>query len=229
MVNSDWLGGSGYDNGNANANNWTDRANSNVEIAQANNFDANLSYNVFYNINFNLGYKRTYFKWRDFGRDYIYSESSFRDTSGNFGGATGIIYDQTMNIPYIGLEVQQPLFKNKLLLTLSGAYSDQVSATGYDQHLVRNLDFRDEFEGGEYYNIGAKFDYFATKNLAIGFAYEYNEVKEIIGNSVTTNTTSGASTSCSDCAGLSNKYEKFSLSMKYLFDIPESVTSLFIQ
>jgi outer membrane protease len=194
-----------------------------VDMVNAENFDANLSYNFVYNFRFNLGYRRTFFKWRDYGGDYVYSDAGFRDTVGNFGGGTGIMYEQSMNIPYIGLEYEQPLFNKKLWINLSGAYSNQVKADGYDYHILRETEFVDEFRGGTYYNLGAKIQYMVRRDLSLGFGYEYNEVKEIIGNTTIKDRTSGATSTCENCAGLSNKYEKFSIFLKYFFNIPEDL------
>ncbi len=220
MVDSDWIGasGSGYDDGNANHENWTHRSWSKVKVEDAQFFDANLSYNFFYNFSFNLGYKRTQFKWTDKAGDYVYSTFTLRDTTGNFGDQNGINYEQTMKIPYIGLEFQQPLFNNRLFFNISGAYSNQVSATSIDHHVFRSLEVNDQFRGGKYYNVGASINYMILKNMSLGFAYEYNEVKEMVGNARYTYTTGAPSFSCTTCAGLSNKYEKFSLSLKYIFD-----------
>ena len=87
---------------------WTHWSESEVDVINAWSADVNASYLVWttrdLGVHAIVGYKHDFWEWSDFGGRYVYSsDTGFRDIIGNFGGENGIDYEQTFDIPYLGI------------------------------------------------------------------------------------------------------------------------------
>lgn len=231
MVDSDWVGtygGKGCSDGNSCYNDWTHRSWSEEKTTQIRNFDANAYYDILSNFSLGLGFKQNTFKWEAWGTNYIYSSTDsfenltgFRNESGTFSGKI-ISYQQKMNIPYIGAEINQPLFNKKLMINVRGAYSPWVNASTVDNHHLRDLTIKSSFNNGSYYSVGIGLEYFLLKNASVGMRYEFNQISENRGNA--TYYYSGRSPfSSRNAASYSNKYEKIGFFFKYIFNFQDDL------
>ena len=198
MTDTDWLGydSSDWEDGRQGTNEWTDKSFHNVDIVEA--YEQNLF--IYYellsttqsNLKFKFGFKETFFEWKDFAQNYVYSSDTedsndnkiltgFRDIQGSFGGITGILYWQKFQVPYLGISYVMN-FKDKLTADFSFAYSANVSASSRDRHLLRSLEIIDDFRGGEYYEVGVDLKYKTKSNVSINGLLYYQYIPEIIGN-----------------------------------------------
>ena len=162
MTDTDWLGydSSDWEDGRQGTNEWTDKSFHNVDIVEA--YEQNLF--IYYkllsttqsNLKFKFGFKETFFEWKDFAQNYVYSSDTedsndnkiltgFRDIQGSFGGITGILYWQKFQVPYLGISYVMN-FKDKLTADFSFAYSANVNASSRDRHLLRSLEIIDDFK-----------------------------------------------------------------------------------
>lgn len=121
--------------------------------------DANLAVPLFGIENLNLsglvGFRMDHWKWADFGGYYIYSSNpGFRDRTGTFADETGIIYEQWLYAPYLGLQFEYNLDQ----VTFSGrvAGSRWGWAKDKDQHENRGLVFREYFYNITYLTYGGE-------------------------------------------------------------------------
>ena len=131
MTDTDWLGydSSDWEDGRQGTNEWTDKSFHNVDIVEA--YEQNLF--IYYellsttqsNLKFKFGFKETFFEWKDFAQNYVYSSDTedsndnkiltgFRDIQGSFGGITGILYWQKFQIPYLGISYVMNFKSDKL-------------------------------------------------------------------------------------------------------------------
>ena len=236
MTDTDWLGydSSDWEDGRQGTNEWTDKSFHNVDIVEA--YEQNLF--IYYellsttqsNLRFKFGFKETFFEWKDFAQNYVYSSDTedsndnkiltgFRDIQGSFGGITGILYWQKFQIPYLGISYVMN-FKDKLTADFSFAYSANVSASSRDRHLLRSLEIIDDFRGGEYYEVGVDLKYKTKSNVSINGLLYYQYIPEIIGNGhyyFIGQSDDADSFIHLDGAAISNEFFKLGLSASYSF------------
>ncbi len=130
-----------------------------------------------------VGYKRDVFGWESYGGSYIYSESGFRDSSGNFAdGALGISYEQTFSSIYVGLGAE---FTLSDMISLSGRaiYSPIVQAEADDHHYESNFVTYDDFSGGDMFGFDVSVIINISKSLALDVGYSYLNYDEMQGDS----------------------------------------------
>ena len=236
MTDTDWLGydSSDWEDGRQGTNEWTDKSFHNVDIVEA--YEQNLF--IYYellsttqsNLKFKFGFKETFFEWKDFAQNYVYSSDTedsndnkiltgFRDIQGSFGGITGILYWQKFQVPYLGISYVMN-FKDKLTADFSFAYSANVSASSRDRHLLRSLEIIDDFRGGEYYEVGVDLKYKTKSNVSINGLLYYQYIPEIIGNGhyyFIGQSDDADSFIHLDGAAISNEFFKLGLSASYSF------------
>ena len=236
MTDTDWLGydSSDWEDGRQGTNEWTDKSFHNVDIVEA--YEQNLF--IYYellsttqsNLRFKFGFKETFFEWKDFAQNYVYSSDTedsndnkiltgFRDIQGSFGGITGILYWQKFQVPYLGISYVMN-FKDKLTADFSFAYSANVSASSRDRHLLRSLEIIDDFRGGEYYEVGVDLKYKTKSNVSINGLLYYQYIPEIIGNGhyyFIGQSDDADSFIHLDGAAISNEFFKLGLSASYSF------------
>ena len=80
-----------------------------TSVAEAMIWDINFDFRFYASNNTNLamvlGYKSEIWAWESRGGSYIYSDTSYRDSTGSFTpGELGISYEQNFSMPYVGLK-----------------------------------------------------------------------------------------------------------------------------
>ncbi len=163
---------------------WSHWSESEVEVVSAYAFDLNGMLRIALNDALTVygvgGLKHNYFEWSDFGGRYIYSSYGWRDDIGDFGNENGIDYDQTFDIPYVG--VGADLKAGNVKVSGYALYSPFVSAEDHDHHILRGLYFTETFEDGDFLALGAEVTVNLTDNIFIGAAADWQIVPEIIGD-----------------------------------------------
>jgi outer membrane protease len=176
MEDYDWLDPSISD--------WTHFSESDVDIESAYSFDINASLELFelgpFMVSGILGYKHDFWEWSDYGGTYIYSTYGFRDDVGSFGGENGIDYEQTFDIAYFGVQ----LATQGSNVRASGyfLYSPFVIAEDWDHHILRDLYFREEFEGGNYFAVGGDVTFDLSETLFMSGSIDIQVIPEFTGD-----------------------------------------------
>ncbi len=209
MEDYDWLYGPDAD--------WTDWSLSDVDVEEAYTFDLNGTYRLLQEKAFALhamaGYKRMHWAWKDYGIRYIYTEETFRDSVGENDGTTGITYEQTFDIPYVG--VAASLDMKPVALSAYAAYSPLVRGEDHDEHLFRGLTFDEEFENGEYLALGASLTWAFAGNWAAVASIEWSMIPE---QEADTTISDGAVTETTEnTAGIEHQMSLLSLALSYTF------------
>ncbi len=135
-------------------------------------------------LSFILGFKRDSFNWDAYGGDYVYTDSSFRDTTGSFDPNELVIsYEQTFWAVYVGFGFN--LNFNKVV-SLSGRaiYSPLVQCEAIDHHYMRNLITHDDFNGGDLFAADIKASFNITRTVAVDVGYAYLHYDEMQDDSV---------------------------------------------
>lgn len=130
-----------------------------------------------------LGFKYDTWKWSSRGGTYTYSREypGSRDATGNFrSGEEVITYEQKYSIPYLGVGANWawPAFQVEAHLL----YSGWVFASDSDYHVLRDLTFVGDFEGGTYVGLGVKASRAFTPRWSATLGAEYQLIPEITGD-----------------------------------------------
>jgi outer membrane protease len=178
MDDYDWLVYSGDEN-------WSDWSHSPVEVKDAIRWDLNLTYALVqktdFNLNAQLGYRHMFWKWADQGGYFIYSsENGFRDMAGAFEDITGIEYEQTFDIPYLG--VSTGWRGRKATLAAYALFSPFVSANDEDYHFYSDTRFTESFNNGDFWALGLTGRYQLNSRLYLLVGIEYQEIAEMRGS-----------------------------------------------
>lgn len=165
--------------------NWSDWSHSPIEVTDATRWDVNLAYALIqkpeFDLKAQLGYRHMFWKWADQGGYFIYSsENGFRDLTGAFEDITGIEYEQTFDIPYLGLSTGWR--GRKTALDGYVLFSPFVSADDKDHHLYSDTQFTDSFDNGVFWAAGLSTRYQLTSQLYLLAGIEYQEISEIRGS-----------------------------------------------
>ncbi|HOW97893.1 MAG TPA: omptin family outer membrane protease [Kiritimatiellia bacterium] len=193
---------------------WTDYSRSEVDVESAYSLDINANYLIYgrpeIGIRGVLGFKHDYWEWSDSGQEFIYSTFGFRDTIGSFEGQNVIDYQQTFDIPYVGLNLDGragPLGWNAYAL-----YSPLVSAEDKDHHILRDLHFEEDFDGGDFFALGVSGSYRIGKQFFLSGAVDYQDIPEITGDMLIVED----GESYEDSAGIANNNLMVSLAFGWL-------------
>ncbi|MBL7076166.1 MAG: omptin family outer membrane protease [Kiritimatiellae bacterium] len=206
MEDYDWLDPSISD--------WTHFSDSDVDIESAYSFDINASLDLFelgpFMVSGILGYKHDFWEWSDYGGTYIYSTSGFRDDRGSFGGENGIDYEQTFDIPYFGIQ----LATEGSSVRASGyfLYSPLVVAEDKDHHILRNLYFREEFDGGDYIAAGVDVTIDLSDTFFISGSVDVQIIPEFTGDLYQREGKDGEEGMVPDGAGIENSVAAIAIS-----------------
>lgn len=182
MDDYDWAVYAGDDN-------WSDWSHSPVDIEEAYRWEVNLAYALVQKKGFDvkalLGYRHMFWQWADHGGYFIYSsESGFRDFAGSFkpyfGDTTGIEYEQTFEIPYLGFQTGCKI--GAVAFDAYALYSPMVSANDEDYHVYRDTRFTETFDNGEFWAAGLTARYDLNARLYVLAGLEYQEISEIRGS-----------------------------------------------
>ncbi len=204
MQDYDWL--------DPNRSDWTHYSESDVDIETALSFDINASFRVWdlglCQIHGVLGNKHDFWEWSDHGGGYIYSSDpysadGFRDTTGTFGGQNGIDYEQNFNITYAGVKLTAS--NDKITASAYAQYSPFVRADDKDHHIMRNLYFTEEFEGGDYYAAGGEISINITDIIFFSGSIDYQLIPEFTGDLTVKEGVNGVKSTNEDGAGIGNE------------------------
>lgn len=202
---------------------WTHWSNSATDITQVYKLDFNVEYvmkpldNL--SLSFLYGYKMDIFKWEAIGGTYIYSDddgSNFRAYTGSFADVPTISFNQYFNCIYLGIGSAYQLSN----FTIEGKilYSGSVVAKDEDTHHLRDLYFEDFFENGDMVELTINSQYLFNSNMTLLFSYDYTHYLTNKGYTVTTDMTTGvSSTGGYGGAGIENYNSMISLGFKYGF------------
>ncbi|MBP7831181.1 MAG: omptin family outer membrane protease [Kiritimatiellae bacterium] len=193
---------------------WTDYSRSDVDVESGYSLDINANYLLVRRPQVGLralvGYKRDYWEWTDYGREFVYSVYGFRDYVGNFDGQNVIDYQQTFDIPYVGLNLDGRA--GSLGWNAYALYSPIVSAEDKDHHILRELHFEESFDGGDFYAVGVSATYRITPQLFLSGAVDYQDIPEFQGDM----TIVESGETYEDSAGISNNHVMFSLALGWV-------------
>ena len=209
-----------YDWFDPNRSDWTHYSESDVDIESAVSIDINASMQVvdFGSVQLHgvLGYKEDYWEWSDYGGNYIYSSGGgFRNDTGSFGGKNGIDYEQDFVIPYAGIKATANT--SKLHASAYFLYSPFVFAEDKDHHILRNLYFEEEFDGGDFYAFGAEATIDMSNLIFLSLAVDFQEIPEFTGDLSVKEGTNGRVEKSTDTAGIGSSITAVSASVGIKF------------
>jgi plasminogen activator len=127
-----------------------------------------------------LGYKHDNWKWEGSGGTYIYSSTYLRDTRGTFPNEKVITYEQTYDVPYLGIGFRANLDP----VTVSGRLigSTLAKASDEDHHLLRDLEISSDNNSGNMIAFDISCIYNFTPHLAAIGAFQYQKYEELKGD-----------------------------------------------
>jgi plasminogen activator len=198
---------------------WSHWSHSNVTVTKGILFDINteltflkIDESSFFAI---LGYKHDNWEWESKGGYGIYSVYSFRDYSFNLPDGKGITYEQTFDVPYLGIGFRANIDP----ITVSGRLFGSTLVTGSDkdQHHLRNLEFKEEFTSGKMYGLDLACTYNFTPHLATTAAFQYQKFDNTRADTTIKDLDTGAQWSSKDDSGIGNTTSMVSLSLVYTF------------
>lgn len=165
-----------------------------------------------------FGYRDESWAWESRGGSYIYSSSGIlRDDIGNFTPGLAVInYEQSFEMPYLGLKYETR--SSKWRFNVQYNYSNQVSVSAIDHHILRNLIFKDDFEKGVMSSYKVGIGYSFMKNFDISLRYDSYTYDEVRGNTTYIDSTTGIPFAyCLNCAGADNSNQSFAIGLSYIY------------
>lgn len=213
MEDYDWI-----DTGNPN---WTHQSiHPDTDVTQGFMFDVNVEMTALSTGSVSFvgigGFRHDVFEWEARGGTYIYTENSFRDTSGTIpDGTLGITYEQVWDVFYVGMGFDGDF--NRLHMNAKFTYSPFVSGEATDQHHLRNLVTYDDFtmESMWAITLGVGFD--ITERLNIAATYFYENYGTMTGDATWHYNDTHTVTTYTDAAGASLETSMLSARMTYTF------------
>lgn len=168
-------------------NDWSDWSHHDDTTVEATMYDLTAEFLIPYftsdhfAISLFLGFKHDTFNWDARGGTYIYSTTTFRDTTGTFpGGQLGISYEQIYKTPYIGVGLRGVFSR----FEFSGRFiaSSLVSSEGDDIHHLRNLNITSDMDDGNMYSVDLSGSFAFTKNWIAQLAFTHTSYDDLKGN-----------------------------------------------
>lgn len=169
-------------------------------------------------LNTSIGYKWEKQLFKAYDGSYVYSSSSgFRDLEGNISGL-GITYNQEYKGLYLGVELEKN-YKNINFL-FNTKYTPLMNVEFTDTHHLRVPAFTDytSFDKTSMFSLGAKADYFITKNQILSLSYDYTKYTKIRGNRVRSYET-GYDLSLPNTVGIESSNDLLTLDYIYKFQV----------
>jgi outer membrane protease len=194
---------------------WTDFSEGPVDINSASMLDLYLDW-AFYrgnpvSLHVLAGYQQLDWDWSQYGGSFMYSEfGGFRNYTGTFDDdENGINYEQTFQIPYAGLalEGQQGNWAGRAYIQ----YSSFVQAEAFDEHVLRDLYFTDNFEDLDYLGLGLALQYRFGRRGHIGLAWDWHDIPEGRGDALILDAVQGVEEFDAGGAGIANTAWSLSL------------------
>lgn len=170
-----------------------------------------------------LGYKQDKLAWEAVGGYGIYSDLNalgYRDLPVVFPNVPGISYEQTYNMPYVGLGVRSVGNSRAMPIVLSASfrYSNQVHGEDVDIHHLRDLRFEESGDDGIWQAYDIRIDFHFSPSLSFNLSYAAQRYAEIEATTEVTDLITGAKTFYpGPAAGLDHHSSMRSLGLTYLF------------
>ena len=213
MDDYDWLDTGSED--------WTHYSLSDVDVTEGYLFDLNVAWDLVawkdLTARAFVGYKQNGWTWEDSGKYLLYPEYGY--VPQDLDGENMINYEQEFRMPYLGASFDFTPGN----FTVSGrlTYSPSVEATDWDDHLARDIHFKEEFEGGDMLGFGLDVRYAFTKGILKGAfftaAFDVQTIDLIVGDMEYYDASTGEHGGDDDIAGIENEYAVFSLGGGYQF------------
>jgi outer membrane protease len=201
---------------------WTDWSQSDANPSGSYVLDVNAVLDIWKSTSFavggSLGYKREFWSGSGRGGRYVYSSNpsmavGTRDQAGTDSGATFVDYQQTIEIPYIGVNARMAM--NNLAFSAYGLYGPWVNAAGKNRLLYPPAYFQETLSGGMFYGLGANAIYKLTEDWFLAFALDYQNISRLSGDAFIRGT--AAEEEITDGAATSQHAVLYSLSAGYAF------------
>jgi len=200
---------------------WTHYSLSDVDVTEGYILELNVAFDVWRNdqavVRVMGGYKQDGWSWEDHGVYLLYPEYGYIPQYQY--GENNIDYEQEFRMPYLGGGGDLLLGD----LTLSGyvMWSPIVEATDWDDHLARDLAFKESFDGGDVIGAGvsARYDFTqgSFKGLFLTAGLDFQAVDLIIGDMEVRDTVTGETGGGEDVAGIENEYMLISVGGGFTF------------
>ncbi len=207
MDDYDWL--------DVRSSEWTHYSLSDVDVTEGYLLDVNAAWKLMQMHGFSthvlVGYKQDGWTWEDRGVYLLYPEFGYVPYP--LDGENMILYEQEFRMPYLGANVDW----SRGAFTLSGyvKWSPIVEGTDWDEHVAREMSFKETFEGGDMLGLGAEARYeFAQgtfQGVYVSAAVDYQQIDRMIGDMVIRDEATGQSGVETDAAGVENRYWMISL------------------
>ncbi len=211
MEDYDWL--------DMTSSEWTHYSLSEVDVTQGYIVDVNAAWDL---VTWNdltariyAGYKQNGWTWEDrvqFGiYDFIYWEGN---------GDNMINYEQEFRIPYVGGSADWAV--GNFTFTGYVTWSPFVSATDWDEHVARDMHYKETFDGGDLLGLGAEarysFSQGSMKGAFVSAAVDYQKIDLIVGDVEFYGEETGYTVvSDTDMAGVENNYLMISVGGGFQF------------
>lgn len=214
MEDYDWL-----DYGSSD---WTDYSLSDVDVTEGYVFDVNVAWDFIQwkdlaTARVFAGYKQNGWSWEDHGKYLLYSEYGY--VPQDLYGENMINYEQEFRMPYVGAGVD--FTPGNFTVSARLTYSPSVEATDWDDHVARDMHFKETFEGGDMLGFGLDVRYMFSKGpkgLFLSAAVDVQTIDLIVGDMEYYGAgTYGMTVSDDDVAGIENEYTVISLGGGYRF------------
>ncbi|MDY0146196.1 MAG: omptin family outer membrane protease [Kiritimatiellia bacterium] len=187
---------------------WTHYSLSDVDVTEGYIFDLNLAFDVWANQAFTVqvmaGYKQDGWTWEDSGKFLLYPQYGYIPQ--DLGGDNMINYEQEFRMPYLGASADWKWQE----LTISGylTWSPIVEATDWDEHVARDMHYKETFKDGDMLGLGLEARYDLTKMGFSGWfltaALDYQKIDRIVGDMQAHDGGTGKTFSEKDIAGIEN-------------------------
>lgn len=140
-----------------------------------------------------LGYRRDHFDWQARGGTAIYSDVDYRDTYLVFADVPVISYEQTWEVPYLGLGVRSTnlVSGRRVTADLNGRYSHWATGKDIDIHHLRDLRFEESGKNGQWLDLQLSIDVALDRNLDLTFGITHTIYSEVKGPVTATDLTTG--------------------------------------
>lgn len=215
-----------YDWMDTGSEDWTHYSLSEVDVTEGYLFDVNVAWDfiqwkdiltgrVF------AGYKQNGWTWEDHGQYLLYPEYDYVPQA--LDGENMINYEQKFRMPYLGFGLDATFPIKPVELTISGrlTYSPSVEATDWDDHLEREIHFKEEFEGGDMFGLGLDVRCAFTRGpldgVFIALAVDVQRIDLIVGDMEYYDASTDQYGGDEDVAGIENEYVAVSFGAGYRF------------
>lgn len=162
------------------------------------------------------GFKYTDVKWTAWGGSYVYSNSGFRDTRGDFPDKSkGISYQQQWPVPFLGVDVSHREGNWTFAGSIQGGIA--VDGKGTDDHWMRDLRFIDHVETTPALMIAASTEYELRPHTAIFVSGAFDRIFRGRADTVMIDNVSGMKARFPDSAGADYMSMTVSLGLRGTF------------